>query len=55
VSPEERVAWPLGSEFSRTGHEIKIVVGRMWLRWVQGQKIEAERIDDEEGGSVGLR
>jgi len=47
---EERVARLLGSEFSRKGQDV-VMVGGMRLRWVRGEKIEAEGIDDEEDGA----
>jgi len=48
---EEWVAWLICSESSRKGQDI-VMVGRMWLGWVRGEKIE-ERIDDEDGVFVG--
>jgi hypothetical protein len=47
---EERVARVLGSEFPREGQDI-VVIGRMRLRWMRGDKVETERIDDEEDGA----
>jgi len=47
---EERVAWLLGSEFSRKGQHI-VMVGRTGLRRVRGEKIKVERIDDAEDGT----
>lgn len=47
---EERVAWLFGCKFSRNGQYI-VMVRRMRFRWVRGEKVEAERVDDEEDGA----
>ena len=47
---EERVARLLGGESSRKGQDI-VMVGGMGLRWVRGEKVEAEGIDEEEDGA----
>jgi len=47
VSVEEKgIAWMLGCQFSRKGQYI-VMIWRMWFRWVRGEKVESERIDDE--------
>lgn len=47
---EERIAWLLGCQFSRNGQYI-VMVRRMRFGWVRGEKVEAERVDDEEDGA----
>jgi len=52
---KERVVQLLGGELSRNSQDA-VVIGRMQLWWMQGKKIEAERIDDEEDSAfVGRR
>jgi hypothetical protein len=50
---EEGVAWPMGGQLSRKGQYIVMVRG-MRFRWVRGEKVESEGVDDEDnGGFVG--
>jgi hypothetical protein len=50
---EEGVARLIGGQLSRKGQYI-VMVRRMRFRWVRGEKVESERVDDEDnGGFVG--
>ena len=47
---DEGVAWLIGGQLSRKGQYI-VMVWRMRFGWVRGEKVESERVDDEEDGA----
>jgi hypothetical protein len=48
---KEGVARLIGGQFSRKGQYI-VVVWRMRFRWVRGDKVESEGVDNEEDGAL---
>lgn len=48
---EEGIARLIGGQLSRKGQYI-VMVWRMRFRWMRGEKVESERVDDEEDGAL---
>jgi hypothetical protein len=48
---KEGFAWLIGGQFSRKGQYI-MVVWRVWFRWVRGDKVESEGVDNEDDGAL---
>ena len=47
---EEGVARLIGGQLSRKGQHI-VMVWRMGFGWMRGEKVESERVDDEDDGA----